>query len=124
MEKETKLIGEVDQVQIDTWKAKPDVKGIHGIEIGGHIGYLKTPDRNVISYALRHVSFKMAMDGGSNSESLEMNMGDVYKKGEAVLTNFWLGGSDEIRTITWLYIGACIGAGNLIEYEAGSLKNY
>lgn len=124
-EEKTKLIGEVDQAQIDKWKADPKIKGVHGIPVGGYIGYVKTPDLNVISYALRHVSFKMSMDGNSDGNTgLEMNMGDMYKKGEAVLINCWLGGAEEIRSNPKLYVGACIAAGNLIEYETAELKNY
>ncbi|WP_165027096.1 hypothetical protein [Dysgonomonas sp. ZJ279] len=118
-----KLIGEVDQAQIDKWKADPKNKGVHGIVVGGHIGYVRTPDLNVISYALRHTSFKMSMDGGS-TDGVEMNMGDMYKKGEAVLVNCWIGGSEDIRSNNKLYVGACMSAGNLIEYETAELKNF
>ena len=54
---EDKLIGEVSQEQIDQWKADPKVLGVVGIIVGGHIGYVKKPDRNIVSYALSQMSF-------------------------------------------------------------------
>lgn len=123
MEKETKLIGQVDQAQIDAWKAKPDVKGVHAIEVGGHICYLKTPDRNVISYATMHMSFKMSPGESAGLDGVEMSMGRLYKTGEAVLTNCWLGGSEEIKSNDTFWFNACVKAGELIDFKETTLKN-
>lgn len=116
------LIGEVTGEQIAKWKEAPGVKQVHAIEIDGHVCYVKHPDRNTVSYALRYVSFKMKTEQEDGAE-IEINMGDSYKKGEAVLLNCWLGGSEEIKNDTDLWVGACIAAGNLITYKNGELKN-
>ncbi len=120
--KTTKLIGEVSQEQIDKWKADPKVEKVHSISVEGHICYVRKVDRATASYALSHTSFKMSTDDNT-SNGIEMNMGDMYKKGEAVLTNCWLGGSEEIKTNTDLWISACITAGNLVEVKTTELKN-
>lgn len=36
-EEKAKLIGEVEQAQIDTWKKDPKCLGVVGIIVGGHI---------------------------------------------------------------------------------------
>lgn len=122
-QEENKLIGEVSQEQIEKWKADPRIKKVHGIITEGHICYVKHPDRNVISYALRHATFKMSMEQNYGKE-MEMNMGDLYKKGEAVLNNCWIGGSEEIRNDSDLWVGACISAGELVQYKNAELKNF
>lgn len=119
---EKQLTGEVDKAQIDKWKADPNIKGVHGIIVGGHIGYIKSPDRATISYALSKTSFKVSPH--EDTGSLEMNMGDLYKKGEAILAGCWLGGSEEIRNNNKLYVGACMKAGELVEIVEGEIKNF
>lgn len=124
MSEENKLIGEATPEQIAKWKADKKNGQIRSIEIDGHVCYVKEPSRDIVSYALRSVGFKVSSSEFSNNENvIEMNMGDLYKKGEAVLNNCWLGGSEEIRNQTALWTGACITAGNLIEAKAGELKN-
>lgn len=118
-----KLIGEVSQEQIDKWKADPKIQGVSGIIVGGHIAYVRKPDHNVVSYALSQMSFSMSPTG-SEQGKIEMNMGKMLKQGEAVITNCWLGGSEEIRTNTKLWAGACLKAGELVEYEEGEIKNF
>lgn len=126
LEQEVKLIGEVSQEQIDKWKADPKIQRVHGIVVDGHIGYVKKPDRNTVSYALSQMSFKVDKGDKSLGENatVEMSMGKMYKQGEAVLTNCWLGGSEEMRKDTSLYVGACMIAGELIEIKEGELKNF
>jgi hypothetical protein len=122
---EEKLIGEVDQVQIDKWKAKPGCLGVAGIIVGGHIAYVERPNRNVVSYALSQMSFSMTPSNDSLEQAkIEMSLGKMYKQGEAVLVQCWLGGSEEIRTNNKLWTGACMKAGELIEYEEAELKNF
>lgn len=123
---EKKLIGEVSQEQIDKWKADPKVQRVHGIVVDGHICYVKKPDRGTVSYALSQMSFKMNKGDKSLGEnaSVEMSMGKMYKQGEAVLQNCWLGGSEEIRKDNGLWVGACMTAGELIEIKEGELKNF
>lgn len=124
-EEKAKLIGEVDQAQIDKWKADPKCLGIVGIIVGGHIAYVKRPDRNIVSYALSQMSFAMTPSNNSLEQAkIEMSLGKMYKQGEAVLSNCWLGGSEEIRTDNKLWTGACMKAGELIEYEEAELKNF
>lgn len=125
MEQE-KLIGEVSPEQIDKWKADPRVQRVHGIIVDGHICYVKKPDRATVSYALSQMSFKINKGDKTLGENagVEMSMGKMYKQGEAVLQNCWLGGSEEIRKDNGLWIGACMTAGELIEIKEGELKNF
>lgn len=122
---EQKLIGEVSQEQIDKWKSTAGVQGVSGIIVGGHICYVKKPDRTVVSYALSQMSFVMIQgDSPNDPGKLEMSMGKLQKQGEAVLNNCWLGGSEKIKTDTSLWTGACLKAGELIEYKEATLKNF
>lgn len=122
---EKKLIGEVSQEQIDKWKADPKVLGVVGIIVGGHIGYVKKPDRNIVSYALSQMSFSMtASDNSLENGKIEMSLGKMYKQGEAVMANCWLGGSEDIKDNNKLWTGACMKAGELIEYEEAQIKNF
>lgn len=114
-----KLIGQVEQTQIDAWKKK--YGAIHGIEVDGHICYLRKVDRNTASYALSHMSFKVSSD---NKSDIEVNLGKQMKTGEAVLNNCWLGGSDEIKNDPSLWMNAAISAGQLIEIKEAKLKNF
>lgn len=117
MEKENKLIGEVSQEQIDAWKSK--YKEVSQIVTDGHVAYLKKPDRSVISYALSQMRFAMSPEDGEN---IEMDMGRMYKMGEAVMANCWIGGSEEVRTNDQLWVSACLAAGQLVEFKEGELK--
>ena len=115
MTKEAKaLIGEVDPEQIDAWKKKHT--GVMAITVKGHICYLKDFDRRTIGYALSQIDLKT----GDGSRSL--NMGQIYKLGEVAMQNCWLGGSEEIRKDDKLYIGACMTAGELLNFEEAELK--
>lgn len=124
-EQEEKLIGEVSQEQIDKWKADPKIQGVSGIIVGGHICYVRKPDRSIVSYALSQMSFVMLQgDTPDDPGKLEMSMGKLQKQGEAVLNNCWLGGSEAIRTDMSLWTGACLKAGELIEYKEAQIKNF
>lgn len=120
MKKENQLIiGEATAEQIEKWKVK--YGAVHGIEVDGHICYVRKIDRNTASYALSQMSFKV---NKSDNNDVEINLGKQFKTGEAVLNNCWLGGSEEIRNDTSLWMNACIIAGQLIEIKEGSLKNF
>lgn len=120
-EEKIKLTGEADQAQIDEWKKK--YGKIHGITVDGHIAYVRKIDRNTMSLALSRMSFKMTQNDGNTSD-VEMNMGKLYKTGEAVMTNCWIGGSEEIKKDDSLWMNACVKAGELIEFKETGLKNY
>ncbi|NDW10450.1 hypothetical protein [Dysgonomonas sp. 520] len=126
MSKEIKLIGEVDQEQIQKWKGTSN-QTIHGIIVDGHICYVKKPDRKTVSYALSQMSYSMSMDKDETDKSkmeMSMNMGKMMKQGEAVITQCWLGGSEEIRNNVDLYTAACMKAGELIEIKEAEIKNF
>lgn len=123
MKEVIKLIGEVTAEQIEKWKAK--FGKVHGIIVDGHIAYVRKPDRATVSYALSHMSFKMSTEKGEGmGNSMEVNMGNMLKQGEAVMNNCWLGGSDEIKAETSLWTAACMKAGELIETKEAELKNF
>ena len=120
---EVKLIGEVSTEQIEKWKSK--YGKVHGVIVDGHIGYVRKVDRATVSYALSQMSFKMATEKGEDdAKTIEMNMGKLFKQGEAVLNNCWLGGSDEIKSNMSLWTAACMKAGELIEIKEADLKNF
>ena len=117
MSKEPKILtGEVDPEQIDAWKKKHT--GVLAITIKGHICYLKDFDRRTIGYALSQIDLKTGQKDGSSS----LNMGQIFKLGEVAMQNCWLGGSEEVRKDDKLYIGACMAAGELLNFEEAELK--
>ena len=123
MSEEKKLIGEVTPEQIENWKTK--YGKVHGIIVDGHIGYVRKVDRATVSYALSHMSFKMSTEKGEDdAKTIEMNMGKLFKQGEAALNNCWIGGSEEIKTDMSLWSAACMKAGELIEIKEADLKNF
>lgn len=120
---EKKLIGEVTAEQIEKWKAKHGK--VHGIIVDGHIAYVRKVDRGTVSYALSHMSFKMSSaQSDDDTKTIEMNVGKLFKQGEVVLNNCWLGGSGEIKSEMSLWSAACIKAGELIEIKEADLKNF
>lgn len=119
---EKKLTGEVEQEQIDSWKKK--YGKVQGIVVDGHICYIRKIDRNTMSYALSQLSFKMSRSGDLQDGEIEMNMGRLYKTGEAILTNCWIGGSEEIKQDNDLWANACMAAGELVQLKETSLKNF
>lgn len=77
---EIKLTGQVEQSQIDAWKASwPN--GIYAVECKGRIGYFKNPDVNDTNYALSKESKDKRLD-----------------KWKAMADVTWLGGCDELLT--------------------------
>ena len=104
-----KLIGEVNQEQIDAWKKRHGE--VHSIVVEGHIGYLKAFDRKTAFLALSYVDISKAM-----------NMERLARIGEVALQNCWLGGSEEIRTNDSLFITAAVTAGELLDLKGVELK--
>jgi hypothetical protein len=92
----------VDQQQIDAWKQQ------HGevfkLEIeGGHVAFVKKPDRKTMSYA-SSVASK-----------------DPIKFNEILLNGCWLGGDETIKTNDTLFLSAGQVLGNLMEVKEASL---
>lgn len=111
------LKGTATPEQIAAWKQK--YGEVNQISIDHHVCYLKRPDRATLSYALSQMKFGM---GGDDGTSVEMDMGRMYKTGEAVMTNCWIGGSEEIKSDDSLWMNACTKASELIEFKEASLK--
>lgn len=118
---QTALIGEVAPEQIEQWKKK--YGRVHGIIVDGHIAYVHKIDRKTTSYALTQMSFRMTKNEEGDND-MEMSMGKLFKTGEAVLNNCWIGGSDEIKNDSSLWMNACVKAGELIEFKETELKNF
>jgi len=55
------LIGQADQSQIDTWK-KENTEGIYQIEVEGHAGYFKNPNRREMNCAMSKADPDAALD--------------------------------------------------------------
>ncbi len=49
--KDNKFTGQATDPQIAEWKAKYKY-GIYALEVDGHIGYFKNPDRNEFNFAM------------------------------------------------------------------------
>ena len=99
-----KLKGEATAEQITEWKEKHGC--VYGIKVGGHIAYLKKPDRKQLSY----------ISGVGSKDGLKSN--------ELLMKQCWLGGSDEILTDDSLFLGACAHLGALIEVKQAELVKY
>jgi hypothetical protein len=54
MRKQITLIGQVTNEVIAEWKAKYKY-GIYALEVDGHIGYFKNPDRNELNFAMSRI---------------------------------------------------------------------
>lgn len=117
-----KLTGEVAPEQIEAWKKK--YGKVQGIVVDGHICYIRKIDRNTVNYALSQLSFTTRKGQALSADEVEVNMGRLFKTGEAVLTNCWIGGSETIRDDVSLYTAACLQAEQLVEFKESSLKNY
>lgn len=81
------------------------VEPLREIEVTTVKGYLKTPNRKVISMA--------TAVGGK----------DPIRFGELILENCWLGGDERIKTDDGLFLAANAILGNLIKIKTASLKN-
>jgi len=98
-----KLIGEATPEQIQQWKEK--YGRVIGIKVDGHIFYLRTPDRKILSYATT------------------VGAKDPIKFNEILLNNCWLGGSEEIKTNDSLFLSVSGKLAELIEIKEAELVN-
>ena len=98
-----KYKGEVNQEQIDAWKKQHGE--VKALIIDGHIGYLKKPDRKTLGYA--------STVGSKNP----------IKFNEIILSNCWLGGSEDIKTDDSLFLSAGQVLADLIQVKEAELVN-
>lgn len=96
------LIGQASPDQIQAWKKEHG--RIFKIEVDGHVGYFKTPDRKILGFA--------AVTGDK----------DPIKYNEAVMNNCFIGGSEAIKTDDSLFLGASAKLGELIQIKEATLE--
>ncbi|WP_289013540.1 hypothetical protein [uncultured Capnocytophaga sp.] len=93
---------EVTKEQIKQWKAK--YKEVFVLRVDDKVAYLRTPDRATLSYAST------------------LATKDPMKFNEAILTNCWLGGDEEIKTDDALFLSASSKLGELIQIKEATLE--
>ena len=93
---------DVTKEQIKQWKAK--YKEVFVLRVDDKVAYLRTPDRATLSYAST------------------LATKDPMKFNEAILTNCWLGGDDEIKTDDALFLSASSKLGELIQIKEATLE--
>lgn len=93
---------DVTKEQIKQWKAK--YKEIFVLRVDDKVAYLRTPDRATLSYAST------------------LATKDPMKFNEAILTNCWLGGDEEIKTDDALFLSASSKLGELIQIKEATLE--
>ena len=93
---------EVTKEQIKQWKAK--YKEVFVLRVDDKVAYLRTPDRATLSYAAT------------------LATKDPMKFNEAILTNCWLGGDEEIKTDDALFLSASSKLGELIQIKEATLE--
>ena len=84
------------------WKAK--YKEVFVLRVDDKVAYLRTPDRATLSYAST------------------LATKDPMKFNEAILTNCWLGGDEEIKTDDALFLSASSKLGELIQIKEATLE--
>lgn len=102
MEK-AKFIGEATPEQIAEWKGKHGK--LFGIVVDGHIGYLRKPTRQEVSY------------------SATVSQSNPMKSNEVLLDACWLGGSEAIRKDDELFFGASAKLAELVNVKDAELVN-
>ena len=93
---------DVTKEQIKQWKAK--YKEVFVLRVDNKVAYLRTPDRATLSYAST------------------LATQDPMKFNEAILTNCWLGGDEEIKTDDALFLSASSKLGELIQIKEATLE--
>ena len=93
---------DVTKEQIKQWKAK--YKEVFVLRVDDKVAYLRTPDRATLSYAST------------------LATKDPMKFNEAILTNCWLGGDEEIKTDDALFLSASSKLGELIKNKEAKLE--
>jgi len=107
------LIGQVNQEQINAWKAK--YSEVNAIEVDGHICYLKPLDRKTIGYALSQLDITIG-------DETKMNLGQMVRIGEVAMQNCWIGGSEDLKKRDDLFVAAAMKAGELLNLKEATLK--
>ena len=102
---ENKLNGQASDTQIAEWKAKYKY-GIYALEVDGHIGYFKNPDRNEVNFA---------MSKSDNDKLL-----NVF---EGLASVTFIGGSTELLDDDQLFIGVCHELKTKLEGKRAKLVN-
>jgi len=92
----------VTKQQIQEWKKQ--YGDVYVLNIEGKKAYLRTPDRQTLSYAST------------------LATKDPLKFNEAILTNCWLGGDEEIKTDDALFLSASSKLGELIQIKEATLE--
>ena len=93
---------DVTKEQIKQWKAK--YKEVFVLRVDDKVAYLRTPDRATLSYAST------------------LATKDPMKFNEAILTNCWLGGDEEIKTDDALFLSASSKLGEVIQSKEATLE--
>lgn len=92
----------VTKQQIQEWKKQ--YGDVYVLNIEGKKAYLRTPDRQTLSYAST------------------LATKDPLKFNEVVLNNCWLGGDEEIKTDDALFLSASSKLGELIQIKEATLE--
>ena len=92
----------VTKQQIQEWKKQ--YGDVYVLNIEGKKAYLRTPDRQTLSYAST------------------LATKDPLKFNEAILTNCWVGGDEEIKTDDALFLSASSKLGELIQIKEATLE--
>jgi len=108
--------GKATEGQIAVWKKQHG--GVYEIEVKGRFCYIREFDRETMKYALSQLNMKI----NTETKEAELDMEKVLGIGEIGLQNCWLGGDEEIKTSTSLFISACLQVGTLFEVAEGSIK--
>lgn len=98
---ENKLVGQVDQEQINKWKALH--KDVYAVTVDGSICYLKKPTRATISH--------MA--------TLSTN---PIRANEVLLNDTWLGGDETIKTDDDKFLGVTSQLATIVEIKEAEIK--
>lgn len=102
MNKKVLEIGKATPEQIAMWKAQHG--DVFEISVENHFGYLKKPDRKVLSYAT------------------SVGQSDPMKFNELVLQNCWLGGSPELKEKDEYFFAVVAQLNVLIEVKEAEIK--
>ncbi len=103
MSKVIALIGQATPEQIEEWKKKHGK--VWAIIVGGHICYIRKPNRAELSY------------------SATVSQNNPLKGNEVLLKATWLGGSEAVQTEDELFFGASAKLADLITVKEAELIN-
>lgn len=98
---ENKLVGQVDQEQINKWKAIH--KDVYAVTVDGSICYLKKPNRTTIGH--------MATFGNN-----------PMRANEVLLNDTWLGGDEAIKVDDDKFLGVTSQLATIVEIKEAEIK--